>query len=825
MADQKSTNPPVEKIVVKNMEEVMHESMMPYSEYVILDRALPRVEDGLKPVQRRILYTMSELGLRPDTPHRKCARIVGDCLGKYHPHGDTSVYGALARMAQPFNMREPLVDGQGNFGSIDGDGPAAMRYTEARMAPLALELLRDIDKGTIRWSCNFDDTLQEPDILPGRFPNLLVNGANGIAVGLATNIPPHNLGEAIDAVCLFITNPRVKLSEMMKTIKGPDFPGGGTVIGGEELYNAYDTGRGKITMRAKLHIEAGDGDKKLIVIDELPYQVNKAALLESILKVKDDKKDQYPALSDIIDIRDESDRLGMRAIIFVKKDGNPKKIIDLLFKYTQLSTTFGINMVAIANGKPQQMGLLDIIAYYADTQRDVIVKRTKFDLEASKKREQILSGLIIAVQNIDEVIQIIKTSDSTPKAKERLRERFTLTDAQAQAILDLRLARLTHLEVYKLEQELIDIRNKISELTAILGSKKLQWDTIRTELLQIKRQYKSQRKTEILNDEKHYVIQDLSQGKPKEDCVVAVNAHGDIKKMLVKNFTMAQKDFSESTTKKEICTSVIKLNSDEIFFGFTNLGNCYKIDYEQLPEGKWKEAGQPLKKIFPGAEENERIIFATSYKDKLPQKGNLLFYTKLGMIKKTPWSEYTVTKTSFQACKLNPDDEVICVEEERKDATLMFVTALGLTLNAEMSDIPIQHRISAGVKGIQLADNDYCVLIKQVSPSDIITLVTDRSFGKKVAVKDIDVMARYRKGIKIIDLTKTKPNNGTKLLYAAVMNEPCKIVLVDYDGFLTSVDSETIKKENRTHSGSALIKGSMPASEVYRYLNDYCPGV
>ena len=382
-----------DKILIKTMEEVMSESMLPYSEYVILDRALPRVEDGLKPVQRRILYTMNELGIRPDTPYRKCARIVGDCLGKYHPHGDSSVYGALVRMAQPFNMNCPLVDGQGNFGSIDGDGAAAMRYTEARMAPLALELLRDLDKDTVRWSCNFDDTLKEPDILPGRFPNLLVNGSSGIAVGLATNIPPHNLAEAIDGVCAYIDSPRIKLKDMMKIIKGPDFPSGGYIVGGEELVKAYETGKGKIILRAKMHIEE-DANKKLIVIDELPYQVNKSALLESILKLKEDKKG--PLLF-IQDITDESDRNGMRAVIKVKKDGNVKAILEMLYKGTNLSTSFGINMVAIAGGKPQQMGLLDIIAYYVDYQRDVIVRRTKFDLEAAKKRLHILEGLIIAV--------------------------------------------------------------------------------------------------------------------------------------------------------------------------------------------------------------------------------------------------------------------------------------------------------------------------------------------------------------------------------------------------------------------------------------------
>ena len=368
------------KIIVKTMEDVMHESMIPYSEYVILDRALPRVEDGLKPVQRRILYTMHELGIRPDTPYRKCARIVGDCLGKYHPHGDSSVYGALVRMAQPFNMRMCLVDGQGNYGSVDGDGAAAMRYTEAKLTPLALELLRDLEKDTVSWGCNFDDTLKEPDMLPGRFPNLLVNGATGIAVGLATNIPPHNLAETIDGVCAYLDNPHITLANIMKIISGPDFPTGGYIIGGEELVKAYETGKGKIILRAKVHIEEADYDKKLIVIDELPFQVNKSTLLESILKVKEEKKG---VLAFISDITDESDRNGMRAVIKVKKDGDADAIIEALFKYTNLSTTFGINMVAIANGKPQLMGLLDIIAYYADYQREVIVNRCKFELDAA----------------------------------------------------------------------------------------------------------------------------------------------------------------------------------------------------------------------------------------------------------------------------------------------------------------------------------------------------------------------------------------------------------------------------------------------------------
>lgn len=459
------------QVFLTPLEEVLPGSMLPYAEYVILDRALPRVEDGLKPVQRRILYTMYDMGLTPDKPHKKCARIVGDCMGKYHPHGDSSVYDAMVRMAQDFNMRMTLVNGHGNFGSVDGDPAAAMRYTEARLEPLALELLRDIEKDTVRFTLNFDDSLKEPETLPGRFPNLLVNGASGIAVGLATNIPPHNLGEVIDGVVAYIDNPKIRLFDMMKYIKAPDFPTGGYIIA-NELVQAYETGRGKITMRAKVNIEEGDNDKRLIVITELPYQVNKAKLLAKIAELREEKKD---LLGGIADITDESDRGGMRAVVKVKKDADADKILNALYKYTDLECSFGINMVAIADGKPQQMGLLEIIKYYVVYQREVVLRRTKFDLNQAKERCHILEGLIIAVRNIDEVIQIIKTSESVPAARQRLRERFSLSERQAQAILDLRLARLTKLEIYKLEQELEELKKLIARLTAIVESKNCRW--------------------------------------------------------------------------------------------------------------------------------------------------------------------------------------------------------------------------------------------------------------------------------------------------------------------------------------------------------------
>lgn len=802
------------RLIVKSMEDVMHESMMPYSEYVILDRALPRVEDGLKPVQRRILYSMSELGVRPDTPYRKCARIVGDCLGKYHPHGDSSVYGALVRMAQPFNMRVQLIDGQGNYGSVDGDGAAAMRYTEARLAPLAMELLRDLEKDTVSWSCNFDDTLKEPDMLPGRFPNLLVNGATGIAVGLATNIPPHNLGESIDGVCAYLDNPNITLANMMKIIKGPDFPTGGFVIAGEELVKAYETGKGKINIRAKLHVELADYDKKLIVIDELPYQVNKSALLESILKVKEDKKG---VLAFISDITDESDRNGMRAVIKVKKDGDVDAIIAALFKYTNLSTTFGINMVAIAGGKPQQMGLLDIIAYYADYQREVIINRCRYELDAAKKRAHILEGLVIAVQNIDEVVKIIKTSQSTAEAKERLRKRFTLSEVQAQAILDLRLARLTHLEVFKLEQELKELHATIERLTKILASKKLQTELIQSEMQQIKKAYREHRRTAVLGTAEQYNIVDESAEKPVEDNIVVFNANGHLKRMGLRHFSLAQKEFGDKTTKNELCEQIVKADTSQIIYCFTNLGNCYKLDVDTIPESKWKEKGSALKVIVPSAAEGERpICLVPVCGDNLP-KGNLLFYTKLGMIKKTDWKEYAIVKSSFQAIKLKEGDELLTIEAEKPNRTLMFVTKNGMCLNADMSDVPMQGRVAGGVKGIQLSDDDYCVLIRQITADGEMMVITDRGFGKRVLSSDIDVLSRYRKGVKIIDLGKPKSSNGTKLVFSDYVLDPKSVVIEDEDGYMLAFSTEDVNIENRTQMGKQLFKGKLEIIGGYIY--------
>ncbi len=800
------------KIINKTMEEVMHESMMPYSEYVILDRALPRVEDGLKPVQRRVLYSMYGLGLTHDKPYKKCARIVGECLGKYHPHGDTSVYQAMVRLAQSFNMGSVLVDGHGNFGSVDGDGAAAMRYTEARMAPLAMELLRDLEKDTVRWSPNFDDSTTEPDYFPGRFPNLLVNGASGIAVGLATNIPPHNLCEAIDAVVAYIDNPRIKLNELMKIIPGPDFPGGGKIIKGE-LEKAYESGKGKIQIRASVHIEGAKDDKQSIIIEELPYQVNKAALLESISKLRDEKKG---ALLHISEITDESDRNGMRAVIKVKKEGDAEQILNLLFKSTNLEVSYGINIVAIADGKPQQMGLLDIIAYYVDYQRTVIYRRTRYELDQAKDRAHILEGLVIAVKNIDEVVAIIKSSRNTTEAKERLRARFKLSEKQAQAIIDLRLGRLTSLEIYKLEKELAELLELIKRLTAILGSKKLQMDLIKTELLGIKRQYKTPRRSQVIESVKDYKIEKEEQ-RMEEQYIVVVNAFGDIKKMPTKSFSMAAKEFTDNSTRSEICSVIVSVNKEQRACCFTNLGNCFKLDLEEIPDGKWKEKAPKLNTVIKGLAENERIIFIQPMGDSTP-KGDILFYTREGMVKRSPWSEYGVVKSSYQAIKLKEGDEVIGMEHLKKDCTLAFITRSGMCLNADMSDIPSQGRISAGVKGVKLIEGDKCIFVGQVGKEGEFAIITDKGHAKRVATSSIEPIGRYSKGVKIIDF---KTGNGSALIFGGYVTCKRKIVIELDDDYLMCFTSDNFNVESRTQTGRALVKGRATVTDVLIYNDEY----
>lgn len=784
-------------IIFSSLDEVLKNSMIPYAESVILDRALPRVEDGLKPVQRRILYAMYEMGLTNDKPHKKCAKIVGEVLGKYHPHGDSSVYGALVHLAQDFNMRMPLIDGQGNFGTVDGDSAAAYRYTEARLEPLALELLKDIDKDTVNFSLNFSDELEEPDTLPGRYPNLLVNGAMGIAVGLATNIPPHNLGEVINGTVAYIDNPKISLKDMMQHIKAPDFPTGGYIIAGEELEEAYKTGKGKIKIRARVNIEKETGDKESLIISELPYQVNKATLLKKIADLKEEKKDLLGGIHDVVD---ESDRNGMRAVIKLKKDADAKAILNYLYKNTDLETSFGINMVAIANGKPCQLGLLDIISYYVNYQRDVILRRSKYDLEKAKERAHILEGLIVAVKNIDEVVQIIKKAENTADARAKLRTRFDLSEVQATAILDLRLARLTKLEVNKLEQELAELKKLIKELTEIVSSKARQMAVVKQELLAIKKKNADDRRSNIIIGGHELNIESVEKElKQIDDFVVGFTYGKTFKKMTEKNFKMSDKKVKDNSSADDFIVVKTKAKSNQTLIAFTNLGNCCKIDMEVAPECRFRDKGHKFNNVCKEVARNEYpVAFFAVDEEKLPN-GHLLFYTKDGLIKKTEWKEYNLIKPYYQAIKLKDGDELIGVEQDKPDATIAFITEGGQALNALKDDIPVQGRVAGGVKGVNLNKGDKLVFVSQVDEEGEFVIISDGGCYKRVIVDEIEPMARYRKGVKICELGK----NG-KVVFADYVKEPYTVAVIDTFGVAFTVNTEEVSIEGRTTKGKTL---------------------
>lgn len=792
-------------IILTTLEAVLHNSMIPYTEHVVLDRALPRVEDGLKPVQRRILYTMLELGLQPDKQFRKSARIVGDCMGKYHPHGDSSVYDAMVRMAQPYLLREPLVLGHGNFGSIDGDSAAAMRYTEAKLTPLAMELLRDLDKNTIRWMLNFDDTLKEPTMLPGRFPNLLVNGAYGIAVGVATNIPPHNLSEVIEGVIAYIDNPKISLDEMMKIIKGPDFPTGGIIIAGDELKEAYRTGKGKIIIRAKTHIEE-KGDKKSIVITEVPYQTNKAAILQKIAELREENKN---ILSGIVEIRDESDRTGMRAVIRLKKEANENYILEHLFKQTQLQVTFGINMVAIAGGKPRQMGLMEIISYYVEYQREIIFRRTKFELDQAKDRAHILEGLLIAIKNIDEVIKIIKTSASVSEAKLRLRSKFVLSEKQAQAILDMRLARLVNLEVNKLKEELAELKIRIAELTKIYESKRLQLQVVKTELGEIKRKFKNPRKSTFDKKLQIEEVKTKVKSEPiimESEVILGVTASGNIKSIPLKNYTLAQKEVSETTTIEHIHTQLLKVKNTQKVLIFTNKGNCYKTVAGNIPESKWKEKGNLLKTVDKKIASDEKVIKLFVLPEKFDDK-ELIFFTTDGMVKRSKFEEYDIAKAYFQAVKLKDGEEVVDVQEYQEKGSILFVSKQSMVLNFEKTDIPVQGRVSGGVKGMNLDQGDSVLYATQVDKSGFLTILTDKGVGKRISVAEFGLSARYRKGLRSISL-----GGKGKLIYAEFDYEKPSIAVSSNDKFKQLSEVPIL---SRISDGKQLVTGKIAGAYKY----------
>ncbi len=777
-----------EIIIDKSMDAVMHDSMLPYAEYVILERALPRVEDGLKPVQRRILYTMLELGMTPDKPHRKSARIVGDCLGKYHPHGDTSVYDAMVRMAQGFNMQMPLVDGHGNFGSVDGDSAAAMRYTEARMAPIALELLRDLDKETVKFSLNFDDTLKEPDVLPGRFPNLLVNGASGIAVGLATNIPPHNLKEAIDAVLLQMEDPDVSLDKLMKVLPCPDFPTGGYLLQSGEIRTAYETGRGKLIMRAKTHIEEQKNGRKLIVITELPYQVNKAKALENILSLSQEKKAIFAGVADI---RDESDRMGMRAVVEVKKDADAEKILQYLYKYSDLQTTFGVNMVAIAGGRPQQMGLKEILAHYIRHQEDVVIRRTRFDLEAAQRREHILEGLMVAVNNIDEVIALIRAAKAPKEAKEALMARFSLTEIQAQAILDLRLQRLTNLEILSIEKEYKQIKALIKELKAILASPQKLRQVIEKELAEIRETYGIPRRTQLL-EEGEVVELAPEDEKAVEEVLIALLPEGKLRRL-------PRRGYSAEQLTAESPLQLIETFTDKRLRFFTNLGACCSLAVEDIPESKQTARPSNLNALI--AFEKEESVVACLEEGACASK--LYFYTRQGNVKCTDGAEYHTKTRRLAAISLREGDALIGVEPE-KESAILLLTRQGMSIRFERESVPEMGRVSGGVKCIKLEKGDEVVFAGQVGDEGEILTLSDRGYAKRSFIFDHELQGRNGKGLKAFDFKKNG-SNGTAIAAALYVREPYAFVVEQKHGATTEVSTEDVPIDSRAGKGMLLV--------------------
>ncbi len=779
--------PKPEIIIRRSMDEVMHESMMPYAEHVILERALPRVEDGLKPVQRRILYTMLELGLSPDKPHRKSARIVGDCLGKYHPHGDSSVYDAMVRMSQPFNMGVPLVDGHGNFGSVDGDSAAAMRYTEARMTPAAMQLLRDIEKDTVSFSYNFDDTLKEPDLLPGRFPNLLVNGASGIAVGLATNIPPHNPTEAIDAVVAMMDDPRIPLSELMKIMPGPDFPTGGYLIESPEIMQGYETGRAKLTVRAKTHFEEQKNGKTFIVITEMPFAVNKAAALEKILTVSQEKKALFAGIADI---RDESDRLGMRAVIEVKKDGDPEKILQYLFKYSDLQVTFGVNMVAIAGGKPQQLGLKQIIAHYIRHQRDVVTRRTRFELDAAEKREHILAGLMTVADCLDEVIALIRASKSPKEAREGLMKTFGLSEIQAQAILDLRLQRLTNMELLLIRREYADVQKLIADLKDVLSSDKKLMKLIKKELLEIRAQLDVPRRTEIIAADA-----DTPDEKEEltfvEDVTVCICEGLKARRCLTRAFTPAQ-------LAEDAPLFIIPTQSNKRIRLFTDQGAMLCISASDIPETRPTTRAVNLAALLP-FEKNERIVAAFEESGE----GDYFFYLKEGNVKRTPCSDYNIRAKRTSAVSLKGKDCVLGVETRAHDAILL-VTRKGMSIRFETESVPAMGRASGGVKCIKLDSGDCVLFAAQVGEDAEVLTLTDRGFGKRSPMFDYELQGRNGKGLKTFDMKKNG-GNGTCIAAVMILYAPRDLLVVQRHGLKTKLSSSEVHIEPRAGKGAMLV--------------------
>ncbi len=784
-----------------DLKKTMESSYIDYAMSVIASRALPDVRDGLKPVQRRVLYSMIELNNGPDKPHRKCARIVGDTMGKYHPHGDSSIYGALVNMAQDWSTRYPLVDGHGNFGSVDGDGAAAMRYTEARLSKISMEMLADINKDTVDFMPNFDETEKEPVVLPARFPNLLVNGTTGIAVGMATNIPPHNLREVINAVVKIIDN-QVKedrgtdIEELLEIVKGPDFPTGGMILGTTGINEAYRTGRGKVRVRAVTNIEPMQNGKNRIVVTELPYMVNKARLIEKIAELVKDKK-----IDGITDLRDESDRQGMRVCIELRRDANPNVVLNLLFKHTQLQDTFGVTMLALVNNEPKVLNLGEMLNYYLLHQEEVVTRRTKYDLNKAEERAHILKGLLIALDNIDEVINIIRSSKNAQEAKDRLIERFALSDAQAQAIVDMRLRALTGLEREKIETEYADLMAKIEELKAILADKKKLLGVIREEILAIAEKYGDDRRTSIGYDEYDISMEDLI---PVTNTVITMTKLGYIKRMSVDNFRSQHRGGKGikgmETIEDDYIEELLMTTSHHYLMFFTNMGKVYRMKAYEIPEAGRTARGTAIINLLQ-LQPDEKITAVIPIREY--KEGNYLFMaTKNGIVKKTPITDYAnVRKTGLAAINLRDDDQLIEVKKTDNNKDIILVTKFGQCIRFHETDVRSTGRTSMGVIGMNLTDGDEVVGMQMNTQGDALLIVSEKGLGKATLMTEFTPQNRGGKGVKCYKITEKTGN----IIGIKAVNQDSEIMLITTEGIIIRMKVEDISLLGRVTSGVKLI--------------------
>lgn len=787
------------RIMPVNIVDEMKRSFIAYSMAVIIDRALPDVRDGLKPVHRRILYSMDELGLQPEKPYRKSARIVGDVLGKYHPHGDSAVYGAMVRLAQPFSTRYPLVQGQGNFGSVDGDGAAAMRYTEAKMSKLTTELLRDIDKNTVDFYPNFDETLMQPTVLPCRFPNLLVNGTGGIAVGMATNIPPHNLGETIDALCLLIDNPDADLDELMTCMKGPDFPTGGIIMGLSGIRSAYRTGRGKIVVRARAEIEQYAKDKSRIVVTEIPYQVNKARLVERIAELIHDKK-----IEGISDLRDETDRSGMRIVIELKRDVNANVILNQLYKHTAMQDTFGVIMLALVNGEPKILSLKQMLWHYLDFQKEVVTRRTRYDLERTKERMHLLEGLLKALDHIDEIVALIRASATPPEARTGLIERFGFSEKQAQAILEMRLQRLTGLERNKLQNEYDELVKYVEYLQSVLDSEAKLLSIVKEEALEIKRKYGDERRTEITQLVDEIELDDIIQ---EEEMAVTLTNLGYIKRIASDTYRSQRrggKGITAQTTRDEdFVKGIFTASTHANIMFFTNLGRVFRLKCYNIPEAGRTAKGMAIVNLLQLAS-GEKVTAVFPVPDELSDDRNyLVFVTKQGVIKKTPLSDFdNIRKGGLIALGLKEDDELVNVMLSDGEQDIMLATHEGMCIRFAEGDVRAMGRTATGVRAISLEEGDYVTDAATVIKGGYVLFISENGIGKRTPEEQFRRQNRGGKGLIGINIT----DKTGKLCSMRLVEGDEDLMIMRDDGNVMRMGVETISVISRYAQGIKLMR-------------------